>query len=87
MEPWESAKSDGSGNSNSSGKEDEVFGRVTGSLIHSQVRKIKREEKTMVDWSPGQPELRPALREITRQKSRSRSPLGLSGRPISVCDP
>lgn len=82
----EQRKSGGAGESNSSGKEDEVLGQMTGSLIHSQVRKIKREEKSMVDWSPGQPELRPALREITITRQISRSPLGLSRRPISVGD-
>lgn len=80
----EQRKSGGT-DSSSSGKEDEAFRQMIGSLMHSQVRKIKREEeKSMFDCSPGQPELRPALREITRQISRS--PLGLSGRPISVGD-
>ncbi|KAI3516621.1 hypothetical protein L1887_15543 [Cichorium endivia] len=47
--------------------------------IHSQVRKIKQElEKTM------QPELRSDLREFSRQPKRSRSPLGIVNRPISV---
>lgn len=52
--------------------------------IHSQVRKIKQESEKIVDWSPGQPEIRfrPVLREISRQISRS--PLGISGQPISV---
>ncbi|PKI71710.1 uncharacterized protein LOC116187118 [Punica granatum] len=85
MEQRKSAKNGCAGERNSSGKEDDVVGQVEGSPVHSQVRKIKREEKTMVDWSPGQPELRPALREITRQISRSR--LGLGGRAISVGDP
>ncbi|KAG2667720.1 hypothetical protein I3760_15G128700 [Carya illinoinensis] len=44
--------------------------------VHSQVRKIKQESEKIIDWSPGQPEMRPALREITRQISRS--PLGIS---------
>ncbi|KAL2233279.1 uncharacterized protein LOC105156205 [Sesamum indicum] len=49
--------------------------------VHSQVRKIKQEmEKKVLQ----QPETRPALREITRQHHRSRSPLGLAERPISV---
>ncbi|XP_057443468.1 uncharacterized protein LOC130735535 [Lotus japonicus] len=52
--------------------------------IHSQVRKIKQESEKVVDWSPGQPEMRPVLRDISRQISRS--PLGISGRPISVGD-
>ncbi|KAF5730290.1 hypothetical protein HS088_TW20G00663 [Tripterygium wilfordii] len=56
--------------------------------VHSQVRKIKQESEKntiIVDWLPGQPEMRPALREITSRQI-SRSPLGLSGRPISVGD-
>ncbi|KAL1318299.1 hypothetical protein HN51_070572 [Arachis hypogaea] len=54
--------------------------------IHSQVRKIKQEscEKIIIDLAPGQPEMRPVLREISR--TISRSPLGISGRPISVGD-
>ncbi|KAE9597475.1 hypothetical protein Lal_00029940 [Lupinus albus] len=53
--------------------------------IHSQVRKIKQESsEKIVDWSPGQPEIRPVFRELIRQVSRSR--LGTSGRPISVGD-
>ncbi|TYJ99047.1 hypothetical protein E5676_scaffold248G002510 [Cucumis melo var. makuwa] len=51
--------------------------------VHSQVRKIKEESETIMDWRPGQPEIRPptaAFRQI------SRSPLGISGRPISVGD-
>ncbi|CAL0322268.1 unnamed protein product [Lupinus luteus] len=49
-----------------------------GVLIHSQVRKIKWESEKNVDWSRGQPEIRPVLRRI------SRSPLGISGRSIAV---
>ncbi|MED6125599.1 hypothetical protein PIB30_070091 [Stylosanthes scabra] len=51
--------------------------------IHSQVMKIKQEssEKIIIDLAPGQPEMRPVLREISRQISRS--PLGISRRPIS----
>ena len=56
----------------------------SGSPIHSQVRKIKQESEKIVDWLPGKPERRPVLREITRQISRS--PLGISGQPISVGD-
>ncbi|XWS37549.1 hypothetical protein CRYUN_Cryun19dG0053000 [Craigia yunnanensis] len=65
-------------NSDFKGKED--MGSVA---VHSQVRKIKQESEQIIDWSPGQPEMRPVLREISRQQL-SRSPLGLSGRPISV---
>ncbi|KAK7314672.1 hypothetical protein VNO77_33199 [Canavalia gladiata] len=52
--------------------------------IHSQVRKIKQESEKILDldWSPVKPEIRPVLRELSRQISRS--PLGISGRPISV---
>ncbi|MED6167460.1 hypothetical protein PIB30_002942 [Stylosanthes scabra] len=54
--------------------------------IHSQVMKIKQEssDKIIIDLAPGQPEVRPVLREISRQISRS--PLGISRRPISVGD-
>lgn len=55
-----------------------------GSPIHSQVRKIKEESEKIVDWLPGKPERKPVLREISRQISRS--PLGVSRRPISVGD-
>ena len=50
--------------------------------IHSQVRKIKQESEKIIDLTPGQPEMRPALKEISRHISRS--PLGVSGQPISV---
>ncbi|KAF7822194.1 uncharacterized protein G2W53_027649 [Senna tora] len=53
--------------------------------IHSQVRKIKQESEKILDWSPSQPEIRPPLREITHRQI-PRSPLGISGRPISVGD-
>ncbi|KAF5734581.1 hypothetical protein HS088_TW15G00073 [Tripterygium wilfordii] len=55
--------------------------------VHSQVRKIKQESEKnkIVDWLPGQPEMRSVLREITSRQI-SRSPLGFSGRPISVGD-
>ncbi|XP_042502275.1 uncharacterized protein LOC122079671 [Macadamia integrifolia] len=53
--------------------------------IHSQVRKIKQEyEKIKKDPSPPQLEIRPVVKEITRQPSRS--PLGRVGQPISVGD-
>lgn len=68
---------------NSCTEEDKAVQSPVGSPIHSQVRKIKEEsEETIADWSPTQPKLRRALRDINRQ--RSRSPLGLTGRPISV---
>ncbi|KAE8663947.1 hypothetical protein F3Y22_tig00112857pilonHSYRG00040 [Hibiscus syriacus] len=61
------------------GKED------TGNVaIHNQVRKIKQESEQIIDWSPGQPQMRPVLREISRHQISRRSPLGLSGSPISV---
>ncbi|CAK8534292.1 unnamed protein product [Lathyrus sativus] len=62
---------------------DESFGQK-GILIHSQVMKIKQESEKIYDWSFGQPEIRPALREFSRQISRS--PLGFSGQTISVGD-
>ncbi|GMN46060.1 hypothetical protein TIFTF001_015241 [Ficus carica] len=55
-----------------------------GSPVHSQVRKIKEESEKIVDWLPQKSERRPGLGEITRQHSRS--PLGISRRPISVRD-
>ncbi|KAK9925717.1 hypothetical protein M0R45_022987 [Rubus argutus] len=56
--------------------------------VHSQVRKIKQESEKIIDWLPGKPEMRPVLREITMTttKQLSRSPLGISRRPISVGD-
>ncbi|KAI4352092.1 hypothetical protein L6164_006378 [Bauhinia variegata] len=49
--------------------------------VHSQVRRIKQESEKIPDLSPGQPETRPALREIIRQIPRS--PLGISGGALS----
>lgn len=56
--------------------------------VHSQVRKIKQESEKVIDWLPGKPEMRPVLREInvTTTRQLSRSPLGISRRPISVGD-
>jgi len=64
-------------------KKDEGFGQK-GIPIHSQVMKIKQESEKIFDWSPDKPEIRPVLREISRRVSRS--PLGISGRAISVGD-
>ncbi|XVE91952.1 hypothetical protein REPUB_Repub01dG0055600 [Reevesia pubescens] len=50
--------------------------------IHSQVMKIKQEFEKIKHPSLKQPDMRRVLREIIRQ--RSRSPLGLAERPISV---
>ncbi|CAK8534291.1 unnamed protein product [Lathyrus sativus] len=61
----------------------ESFGQK-GNLIHSQVMKIKQESEKIYDWSFDQPEIRPVLSEISRQISRS--PLGISGQPITVGD-
>ncbi|CAK9140312.1 unnamed protein product [Ilex paraguariensis] len=68
---------------NNNSKED----RYLGVAIHSQVRKIKQEMERIKHPSLEQPEIRPVLWEITRQK-RSRSPLGLAERerPISVAN-
>ncbi|KAJ8753649.1 hypothetical protein K2173_026325 [Erythroxylum novogranatense] len=53
---------------------------------HSQLTRIKQESNfKIVDRSPRQPEVRYVLREITRPQL-SRSPLGLTGRPISFHD-
>ncbi|RHN52309.1 hypothetical protein MtrunA17_Chr6g0479131 [Medicago truncatula] len=62
-------------------KKDEGVGQK-GIPIHSQVMKIKQESEKIFDWSPGKPEIRPVLREISRRISRS--PLGISGQAISV---
>lgn len=71
-------------NNNNEGERYGLNEQKGGSPVHSQVRKIKEESEKIVDWLPGKPERRPVLREITRQLSRS--PLGVSGRPISVGD-
>ncbi|KAK3035600.1 hypothetical protein RJ639_033192 [Escallonia herrerae] len=67
----------------SSSKEDKYLGVA---LVHSQVKKIKQEmEKIKEQPELQQPEVRPVVhREIFRQQQRSRSPLGLAQRPISV---
>lgn len=53
--------------------------------IHSQVRKIKQEfQKTMHLAALEQPDVRSVLGESSRKLKRSRSPLGISNRPISV---
>lgn len=49
--------------------------------IHSQVTKVKLEMEKINRLAP---EAKLALREITRHHHRSRSPLGLVERPISV---
>ncbi|XWS48224.1 hypothetical protein CRYUN_Cryun13aG0055800 [Craigia yunnanensis] len=67
-------------NNNSEFKGKEHMGTVA---VHSQVRKIKQESEQIIDWSPGQPEMRSVLRDISRQQL-SRSRLGLNGRPITV---
>ena len=57
--------------------------------VHNQVKKIKQEScYRFLDWLPaGQPEMRPVFKVLTtRSHQVSRSPLGLSGRPISVGD-
>ncbi|KAL1207363.1 hypothetical protein V5N11_009927 [Cardamine amara subsp. amara] len=52
-------------------------------MIHSQVVKIKRENEKISQPSLKQPEMRRVLSEIKRRQ-RSRSPLGLGERSISV---
>ncbi|PIN01660.1 hypothetical protein CDL12_25827 [Handroanthus impetiginosus] len=69
-------------NSSSNNNDDGVVFKGVG--IHSQVRKIKQEMEKINRLALPQPELRPVLRDITRQHKRSRSPLGLGERPISV---
>ncbi|XVE85477.1 hypothetical protein DITRI_Ditri17bG0093500 [Diplodiscus trichospermus] len=51
--------------------------------IHSQVMKIRQEFEKIKHPSLQQPDMRRVLREVTRRQ-RSRSPLGLAERPISV---
>ncbi|XP_022887403.1 uncharacterized protein LOC111403218 [Olea europaea var. sylvestris] len=58
-------------------------GFVGGVPIHSQVRKIRQEMEKINHPALQQPEIRPVVHEIARQK-RCRSPLGLAQRPISV---
>ena len=58
--------------------------KYMGAPIHSQVMKIKQEMEKISHPSLQQPEVRRVLRDITRQ--RSRSPLGLADRPISVAN-
>ncbi|KAJ9135722.1 hypothetical protein P3X46_032874 [Hevea brasiliensis] len=57
-------------------------GDVGGVPIHSQVIKIKQEFKKIQHPSLKQTEMRRVICKITRE--RSRSPLGLAERPISV---
>ncbi|GMJ04475.1 hypothetical protein like AT1G67920 [Hibiscus trionum] len=67
---------------NSKAAERDEDGYIKGVPIHSQVMKIRREFEKSKHPSLQQADMRPVLREITRQ--RSRSPLGLAERPISV---
>ncbi|KAE8719251.1 hypothetical protein F3Y22_tig00109972pilonHSYRG00328 [Hibiscus syriacus] len=57
-------------------------GHSKGVPVHSQVMKIKKEFEKIKHPSLQEADTRRVLREITRQ--RSRSPLGLAERPISV---
>ncbi|KAL1568616.1 protein PFC0760c-like protein [Salvia divinorum] len=52
--------------------------------IHSQVTKVKLEMEKINRLAMQQPEERPPLHRTNRQHHRSRSPLGLAQRPISV---
>ncbi|KAK8522668.1 hypothetical protein V6N13_115627 [Hibiscus sabdariffa] len=70
-----------SNNNRAAAKRDDD-GYDKGVPIHSQVMKIKREFEKIKHPSLQQADMRRVLREITRQ--RSRSPLGLAERPISV---
>ncbi|XWS22877.1 hypothetical protein CRYUN_Cryun29cG0073800 [Craigia yunnanensis] len=74
-----------SNNNNNAARRDEDG--YIGVPIHSQVMKIKQEFEKIKHPSLQQPDMRRVLREINRQRSRSprsRSPLGLAERPISV---
>jgi hypothetical protein len=74
MENMKNNNNNNNGNNRKDGKEDGI--EQVSFPVHSQVRKIKQESGNIIDWLPGQPEMRPVLREITRQLSRS--PLGIS---------
>ncbi|KAL8053026.1 hypothetical protein ABFX02_05G044900 [Erythranthe guttata] len=64
---------------------DEEEDMYKGVGIHSQVRKIKQEIERINRLSLQLPEPRPVVAEINRHHHRrSRSPLGLAERPISV---
>lgn len=76
----EQKKNSHSNSNNNMGKEDKYLGVA----IHSQVRKIRQEMEKINHPSVDQPEPRPVvLHQITGQR-RSRSPLGIVQRPISV---
>ncbi|XP_057481086.1 uncharacterized protein LOC130768098 [Actinidia eriantha] len=79
----EQKKSTSNSNNKNQSKEDRY---QPGVAVHSQVRKIRQEmEKIKQPTLEEREVMRPALREITRQWQRSRSPLGLlAERPISV---
>ncbi|KAJ9162607.1 hypothetical protein P3X46_022366 [Hevea brasiliensis] len=71
--------------------EKRIFGKEDLSVnmgfpVHSQVVKIKQESNKIMDWSAGQQEMRPVLKEISGVRHLSRSPLGLATRPVSVGD-
>ncbi|KAL7110762.1 hypothetical protein ACP275_05G046300 [Erythranthe tilingii] len=68
---------------NNNKDEDDMYKGVG---IHSQVRKIKQEMEKINRLSLQLPEPRPVVAEINnrRHHRRSRSPLGLAERPISV---
>ncbi|KAL7149526.1 hypothetical protein ABFS83_05G046800 [Erythranthe nasuta] len=65
---------------------DEEEDMYKGVGIHSQVRKIKQEIERINHLSLQLPEPRPVVAEINNRHHhrRSRSPLGLAERPISV---
>ncbi|KAL4362493.1 hypothetical protein GQ457_04G009920 [Hibiscus cannabinus] len=71
-----------SNNNNSVIREEDGYNE--GVLIHSQVMKIKQEFEKIKHPSLQQPDMRRVLRDITRQRSRSPSPLGLAEPPIST---
>ncbi|MBA0738616.1 hypothetical protein Gogos_011948 [Gossypium gossypioides] len=79
MEQKKISSSSSSSNNNAVIRDEDEYKGVP---IHSQVMKIKQEFEKIKHPSLQQPDMRRVLREITRQ--RSRSPLGLAERPISV---
>ncbi|KAH1097953.1 hypothetical protein J1N35_014874 [Gossypium stocksii] len=79
VENMEQKKISSSSNNNAVIRDEDEYKGVP---IHSQVMKIKQEFEKIKHPSLQQPDMRRVLREITRQ--RSRSPLGLAERPISV---
>ncbi|KAK9276933.1 hypothetical protein L1049_006471 [Liquidambar formosana] len=80
MKLWAEMEQQYNNSDSSNNREDDGY---LGLPIHSQVRKIKQEFEKIKHPSLQQPEMRRVLRDNNRRQ-RSRSPLGLAERPISV---